>query len=75
MVTDPDALTRVPGVLYRTIAGHLLRMAALTRTTGQTGRARSFQARAAGGRVALDMWPVTPMALARLGSLNFLYAG
>ena len=43
LATDPDALTRVRDVVYRTIAGHLLRTAGLTRTTGQTGAVTLIQ--------------------------------
>ena len=41
--TDPDALTGVLAVVYRTIAGHLLRRAGVTRTTGQTGAVTLIQ--------------------------------
>ena len=37
LATDPDALTLVLGVVYRTISGHLLTQAGLTRATGATG--------------------------------------
>ena len=37
LATDPDALTLVLGVVYRTISGHLLAEANLTRATGATG--------------------------------------
>jgi hypothetical protein len=43
LATDPDALTRVLGVVYRAIAGHLLRAAGLARTTGQTGAVTLMQ--------------------------------
>ena len=41
--TDPDVLTRVLAVVYRTIAGHLLRTAGGTRTTGPTGAVTLIQ--------------------------------
>ena len=37
LATDPDALTRVLGAVYRVISGHLLKKAGLTRVTGATG--------------------------------------
>jgi hypothetical protein len=37
LATDPDALTKVFDIVYRTIAGHLLTKAGLTRVTGAIG--------------------------------------
>jgi ribosomal protein S27E len=37
LATDPDALTLVLGVVYRTVSGYLIGKAALTRATGVTG--------------------------------------
>jgi hypothetical protein len=37
LATDPDALTLVLGVVYRTISGDLLSETGLTRATGATG--------------------------------------
>jgi Putative transposase/Transposase zinc-binding domain len=37
LARDPEALTLVLGVVYRTISGHLLTEAGLTRATGATG--------------------------------------
>ena len=43
LATDPDALTRVLGVVYRTISRHLLNKAGLTRATGETGAVTLIQ--------------------------------
>jgi hypothetical protein len=43
LATDPDALTRVLGIVYRTISGDVLRRARLTRTTGATGAVTLIQ--------------------------------
>jgi hypothetical protein len=75
LATDPDALTRVLGVAYRTITGHLLRAAGLARTTGQTGAGRcvpGFRSAALEGRTRGEAR--TRTVLARPGSLNFLSA-
>jgi ribosomal protein S27E len=37
LASDPDALTLVLGVVYRTIARHLIKQAGLTRATGAAG--------------------------------------
>jgi len=37
LATDPNALTLVLGVVYRTISRHLISKAGLTRATGETG--------------------------------------
>jgi hypothetical protein len=37
LATDPKALTRVLGIVYRTISAHVLRKARLTRVTDATG--------------------------------------
>ncbi len=37
LATDPEALTRVLGIVYRTISADLLKRARLTRATGATG--------------------------------------
>jgi Transposase zinc-binding domain/Putative transposase len=39
LATNPKVLTRVLGIVYRTISSHLLRKARLTRATGRSGRA------------------------------------
>jgi len=43
LATDPRALTRVLGIVYRTITAHILRKARLTRTTGATGAVTLIQ--------------------------------
>ncbi len=43
LATDPDALTLVLGAVYRTISGHLLKTAGLTRATGDTGAVTLIQ--------------------------------
>jgi hypothetical protein len=43
LATDPDALTLVLGIVYRTISGHLLNEAGFTRATGATGAATLVQ--------------------------------
>jgi ribosomal protein S27E len=58
LATDPNALTRVLGIVYRTISSHLLRAARVTRTSGAIGAARArcgaklSRARSAAGRAA-----------------------
>ncbi|MGQ0384416.1 MAG: hypothetical protein ACT4UP_07040 [Gammaproteobacteria bacterium] len=37
LATNPRALTRVLGIVCRTLSAHVLRTARLTRTTGATG--------------------------------------
>jgi hypothetical protein len=37
LATDPEALTRVLGVVYRTISAYILKEARLTRASGATG--------------------------------------
>ena len=43
LATRPQALTHVLGIGYRTISGHLLRKARLTRATGATGAVTLIQ--------------------------------
>jgi hypothetical protein len=43
LATNPAALTQVLGVVYRTISGHLLKRAGLTRATGHTGAVTLIQ--------------------------------
>lgn len=43
LATDPDALTRVLGIVYRTISGHVPRRARLTFATGATGAVTLIQ--------------------------------
>ncbi len=43
LATNPAVLSQVLGVVYRTISGHLLAKAALTRNTGNTGAATLIQ--------------------------------
>ena len=43
LATDPAAPGQVLGTLYRTIAGHLLQQAGLTRTTGHPGAVTLIQ--------------------------------
>ncbi len=43
LATDPDALTRVLGIVYRTISGHVLKRARLTRASGATGAVTLIQ--------------------------------
>jgi hypothetical protein len=46
LATDPDALTLVLGVVYRTISGHRLHKAGLTRAGGATGAVTLVQRQA-----------------------------
>jgi heat shock protein HslJ/ribosomal protein S27E len=43
LATDPDALTRVLGIVYRTISAHVLKSARLTRASGATGAVTLIQ--------------------------------
>ena len=43
LARNPAALTRVLGVVYRAISGHLLKRAALTRNIGHTGAVTLIQ--------------------------------
>ena len=43
LATDPDALTRVLGAAYRTVSGYLLKVAGVTRSTGDTGAVTLIQ--------------------------------
>jgi ribosomal protein S27E len=43
LAADPKALTRVLGIVYRTISAHVLRKARLTRATGATGAVTLIQ--------------------------------
>jgi ribosomal protein S27E len=43
LATDPDALTRVLGIFYRTISAYILRKARLTRASGATGSVTLIQ--------------------------------
>jgi hypothetical protein len=43
LARDPAALTRVLGIVYRTISTHILGKARLTRTTGATGAVTLIQ--------------------------------
>lgn len=43
LATDPTALTHVLGIVYRTISGHVLKKARLTRATGDTGAVTLIQ--------------------------------
>jgi Putative transposase len=43
LATDPEALTRVLGIVYRTISAHILKKARLTRTSGATGAVTLIQ--------------------------------
>ncbi len=43
LATDPEALTRVLGIVYRTISAHVLKKARLTRTSGATGAVTLIQ--------------------------------
>ena len=43
LATDPAALTRVLGIVYRTISGHILKKARLTRASGATGAVTLIQ--------------------------------
>jgi ribosomal protein S27E len=43
LATDPDALTRVLGIVYRTISAHILKRARLTRGSGATGAVTLIQ--------------------------------
>jgi hypothetical protein len=43
LATDPESLTRVLGIAYRTISAHLLKKAGLTRASGATGAVTLIQ--------------------------------
>jgi hypothetical protein len=43
LATDPDALTEVLGIVYRTISGYVLKKARLTRASGATGAVTLIQ--------------------------------
>jgi ribosomal protein S27E len=43
LATNPKALRRVLGIVYRAISGHLLKRARLTRSTGDTGAVTLIQ--------------------------------
>ena len=43
LATGPDALTRVLGVVYRTISRHLIKKAGLTCASGETGAVTQVQ--------------------------------
>jgi hypothetical protein len=43
LATDPQVLTHVLGIVYRTISGHILKKARLTRATGDTGAVTLIQ--------------------------------
>jgi hypothetical protein len=43
LATDPEMLTHVLAIVYRTISGHILRKARLTRATGDTGAVTLIQ--------------------------------
>jgi hypothetical protein len=43
LATDPDALTQVLGIVYRTISAHILKKARLTRASGATGAVTLIQ--------------------------------
>jgi hypothetical protein len=43
LATNPEALARVLGIIYRTISGHVLRKARLTRAAGATGAVTLIQ--------------------------------
>jgi hypothetical protein len=43
LATDPNALTQVLGIVYRTISAHILRKAPVTRATGATGAVTLIQ--------------------------------
>ena len=43
LATDAKALTRVLGIVYRTISGYILKKARLTRATGKTGAVTLIQ--------------------------------
>jgi ribosomal protein S27E len=43
LATDPDALTQVLGIVYRTISAYVLKRARLTRVTGATGAVTLIQ--------------------------------
>ncbi len=43
LATDPDALTRVLRIFYRTISAHILKRARLTRASGATGAVTLIQ--------------------------------
>jgi hypothetical protein len=43
LATDPDALTQVLGIVYRTISAHILKQARLTRAGGATGAVTLIQ--------------------------------
>ena len=51
LATKPEALTRVLGIVYRTISSHLLRKARLTRATTATGAVTLVS-------TALHEWPL-----------------
>jgi hypothetical protein len=43
LATDPDALTRVLGIFYRTVSAYILSKARLTRASGATGAVTLIQ--------------------------------
>jgi len=43
LATDPEALTRVLGIVYRTISAHILKKARLSRRSGATGAVTLIQ--------------------------------
>jgi hypothetical protein len=43
LAREPDALTQVLGIVYRTISGHILEKARLTPATGDTGAVTLIQ--------------------------------
>ena len=43
LATDPEMLTHVLAIVYRTLSGHILRKARLTRATGDTGAVTLIQ--------------------------------
>ena len=43
LARDPDVLTQVLGIVYRTISGHILEKARLTRSSGDTGAVTLIQ--------------------------------
>ena len=43
LARDPEVLTHVLGIVYRTIAGHILKKARLTHATGRTGAVTLIQ--------------------------------
>ena len=56
LATDPDALTRVLGIVYRTISADVLKRARLTRATGSTGAVTLIQRCGSALNVNIHFW-------------------